>query len=51
MTNIKNPQQAIICLHDIARYIEHQYGNGALSLDVRRVADRLHELTKAKVKE
>jgi hypothetical protein len=46
LDKIKNPSQAVICLHDIARYIEKQYGNGALSLDLRRVADRLNEVAK-----
>jgi hypothetical protein len=46
--NIKNPSQAVICLHDIARYIEQHYSNGALSLDIRRVADRVNELAKVK---
>lgn len=44
MTGMKNSGQAIICLHDVARYVEHHFGNGALSLDIRRVADRLSEL-------
>jgi hypothetical protein len=35
-------QYAVIALHDIAREIETQVGQGQLSGDVRRCADRLH---------
>jgi hypothetical protein len=35
-------QHAVIALHDIAREIETQVGQGQLSGDVRRCADRLH---------
>jgi len=35
-------QHAVIALHDIAREIETQVGQGQLSEDVRRCADRLH---------
>jgi uncharacterized protein YeeX (DUF496 family) len=48
---IKNPSQAVICLHDIARYVEHHIGTGELSKEIREVADRLHELTKTKAAE
>jgi hypothetical protein len=38
--------QAVINLHDIARLVEQQLGKGALSEDIRKCADRLHELNK-----
>jgi len=34
----------IIQLHDIARVIEQQIGQGQLSEDIRNAADRLHEV-------
>ena len=34
----------IIKLHDIARKIEQELGVGQLSEDIRKVADRLHEV-------
>jgi len=34
----------IIKLHDIARKIEQQIGVGQLSEDIRKAADRLHEV-------
>jgi hypothetical protein len=34
-------------LHDIARAIEQQIGAGKLSEDIRRAADRLHEVLNA----
>ena len=37
---------AIIQLHDIARLIEQQLGQGLLSEDVRKCADRLTVLIK-----
>jgi hypothetical protein len=37
---------AIILLHDIARSIEQQIGQGQLSEDIRRCADRLNDLQK-----
>ncbi len=37
---------AVIVLHDVARLIENQVGQGQLSHDVRDCADRLHQLTK-----
>jgi hypothetical protein len=36
----------IIQLHDIARAIEQQIGQGQLSEDIRKAADRLNELLK-----
>ena len=47
---IKNPSQAVICLHDIARYVEHQFGNEVLGKDIRAVADRLNDVVKLKEK-
>jgi hypothetical protein len=38
--------QAVIDLHDIARLLENTIGSGALSEDIRKCADRLHELNK-----
>ena len=38
--------QAVIDLHDIARLLEATIGSGALSEDIRKCADRLHELNK-----
>jgi hypothetical protein len=46
MTDIRNTSQAVICLHDIARYVEHHIGKGALSDDIRSAADRLSDLNK-----
>jgi hypothetical protein len=34
----------IIKLHDIARKIEQELGQGQLSEDIRKAADRLHEV-------
>ena len=34
----------IIKLHDIARKVEQEIGVGQLSEDIRRAADRLHEV-------
>jgi len=33
---------AVVVLHDVARLIESQVGQGQLSQDVRDCADRLH---------
>ena len=38
--------EAIIQLHDVARTVEQQVGNGQLSEDIRSCADRLHSLGK-----
>jgi hypothetical protein len=37
-------QERIIQLHDIARAIEQEIGVGKLSEDIRKAADRLHEV-------
>jgi hypothetical protein len=36
---------AVIKLHDVARLIEEAIGHGQLSDDVRKCADRLHDLS------
>ena len=36
---------AVIKLHDIARLVESEVGEGKLSEDIRNVADRLHDLS------
>lgn len=43
-----NPEyaDAVIDLHRIAAMIEKKIGEGQLSEDIRKCADRLHELTK-----
>jgi hypothetical protein len=41
---------AVIQLHDIARLIESKLGIGAVSADVRAVADRLEATISAEVK-
>ena len=40
---------AVLQLHDIARRIEQDrnFGKGALSEDIRKAADRLHEILNA----
>jgi hypothetical protein len=40
MTNL---DQAVIDLHNIARTIEQEFGTGKLSIECRRLADRLSE--------
>ena len=40
-------QDRIIQLHDIARAVEQQIGVGQLSEDIRKAADRLHEVLHA----
>ena len=37
-------KEEIIKLHDIARKIEQEIGVGQLSEDIRKCADRLHEV-------
>jgi len=37
-------QDTIIELHDIARLVEEEIGVEKLSEDIRKVADRLHEV-------
>ena len=39
-------EMAVFELHDIARLLEQHIGQGQLSDDVRKCADRLHELLK-----
>lgn len=36
---------AVVALHEIARTIEHEIGEGQLSSDVRSCANRLHTLS------
>ena len=36
---------AVIALHDIARTVEREVGHGQLSDDIRKCADRLHDLS------
>jgi hypothetical protein len=45
-----NLLDGIIKLHDIARLIEQELGQGNLSDDVRNCADRLNVLLKQEVK-
>jgi len=40
-------EERIIQLHDIARAIEQEIGVGQLSEDIRKAADRLHEVLHA----
>lgn len=42
-------QQSVIDMHDIARLIEQQIGQGQLSADLRNCADRLAMLLKIDV--
>ena len=44
--NKQELDQSVIELHNIARRIEQNVGQGQLSEDVRKCADRLHELIK-----
>jgi hypothetical protein len=43
MTNL---DQAVIDLHNVARTIEQEIGIGKLSIECRRLADRLSEVIK-----
>jgi hypothetical protein len=45
MTQDNNLAAAVIQLHDIARLLETEIGQGKLSEDLRNCADRLHALT------
>jgi hypothetical protein len=36
---------AVIALHEVARTVEREVGRGQLSDDIRKCADRLHELS------
>ena len=40
-------KEEVIRLHDIARKIEKEIGVGQLSEDIRKAADRLHEVLNA----
>lgn len=40
-------QDRIIQLHEIARAVEQEIGVGQLSEDIRKAADRLHEVVYA----
>lgn len=42
--NARELDQSVIDLHNIARRIEELVGNGQLSDDVRKCADRLNQL-------
>ena len=46
MNDTRDLDQSVMELHNIARLIEQRIGQGQLSEDVRKCADRLHELTK-----
>ena len=48
MNEIKNPNQALIVLHDIARYVSFHLENEVLANDIRAVADRLSDVVKLK---
>jgi hypothetical protein len=37
-------EEAVISLHNIARWVERSYGSGALASDIRKTADRLNAL-------
>ena len=41
---------AIIELHKIARLIEQNIGKGALSDDIRKIADRVNDIVVAKIR-
>ena len=40
---MNNLDQAVIDLHNVARTIEQEFGIGKLSIECRRLADRLSE--------
>ena len=42
----KTLEERVITLHDIARQIEEEIGNGQLAEDLRSVADRLSDMLK-----
>lgn len=46
---MSNLNIAVMELHNIARQIEQEIGSGLLSEDVRKCADRLHELIKIQI--
>ena len=37
---------AVITLHDVARQVEQELGNGALSQSIRQSADKLSDIVK-----
>ena len=41
---------AVMKMHEIARLVEKDLGNGALSLDIRKIADRLNEVLRMESK-
>ena len=45
-TKMTNLDQAVIDLHNIARTIEQEIGTGKLSIECRRLADRLSDVIK-----
>jgi hypothetical protein len=45
MQHENNLVAAVIQLHDIARLVETAIGQGKLSEDIRKCADRLHTVT------
>ena len=46
MQDAINLQERVIQLHDIARQVEQEIGNGSLAEDIRKAADKLNELVK-----
>lgn len=48
---VDNVGDAVIKLHEIARFVEKQFGVGALSDDIRKAAERLNQLDKPYMKE
>jgi hypothetical protein len=42
-------QTDVIHLHDVARKVEQEIGVGELSKDLRKIADKLHEMLKDNV--
>ena len=44
--NNKTLSEAVIKLHDIARIVEQEIGTCRTSIEIRRAADALHELSK-----
>lgn len=45
MSKYSELDQAVIDLHNVARTIEQNLGIGKLSIECRRIADRLSEIT------
>ena len=48
-TDKNSLDSAVIELHNIARAVEQNIGSGQLSEDLRKCADRLHELIKIQI--